>query len=237
MNANVDAEEIRHFDQLAQAWWDVHGPMATLHEINPVRLAYLRRHVGNLAGLRIADVGCGGGILSEALARAGATVTGIDLATDAIAAARQHAQAEGLDIDYQAVAAEDLAARHATSFDLVCCMEMLEHVPDPGAVISACATLARRGGHVVFSTINRNPKSFAFMIVGAEYALRLVPRGTHEYAKFIRPSELAESARNAGLAALDVCGMRYNPITRHASLAPRDVDVNYLMHCRRGPTE
>lgn len=233
MNANVDASEIRHFDHLADVWWDVRGPMATLHEINPTRLAYLHDRVGVLSGLRVADVGCGGGILSEALARAGATVTGIDLAADAIAAARAHARAGGLDIDYQVISAEDLAVRHAGSCDLVCCMEMLEHVPDPGAVIGACAALAKAGGAVVFSTINRNARSFALMIAGAEYVLRLVPRGTHEYAKFIRPSELAESARSAGLDPQDICGMRYNPLTRHASLTPRDVSVNYLMHCKR----
>ncbi|HEU0196601.1 MAG TPA: bifunctional 2-polyprenyl-6-hydroxyphenol methylase/3-demethylubiquinol 3-O-methyltransferase UbiG [Nevskiaceae bacterium] len=236
MNDNVDAHEINHFDTLAEQWWDPRGPMATLHEINPARLRYLHQRVGALQGLSIVDVGCGGGILAQALAAAGAQVTGIDLAEDLIDVARHHAEATSTKVEYRVVAAEALAAEQPGHFDLVCCMEMLEHVPEPASVVSACATLARPGGHVMFSTINRNPKSYALMIGAAEYALRLVPRGTHDYGKFIRPSELAEWARAAGLDPTDLCGMRYNPLLRHASLTPQDVGVNYLMHCQRPAT-
>lgn len=232
-NLNADAAELQHFGELAQQWWDLRGPMATLHEINPVRIAYMRERIGALEGLRVVDVGCGGGILGEALAAEGAQLTGIDLAADTIAVAEAHAQEHATGAEYRNMSAEDLATEQPGEFDLVCCMEMLEHVPDPAAILAACATLARPGGDVVLSTINRNPKSFAMMIAGAEYALKLIPRGTHDYAKFIRPSELMEWAQVAGLEAADVCGMRYNPLLRRARLAPRDVDVNYLMHCRR----
>lgn len=234
MNDNVDAAEISHFDELASRWWDPRGPMATLHEINPVRIAYIRERVGALGGLRVVDVGCGGGVLGEALAVEGARVTGIDLASAAVTVAQRHADDNATGAEYRVIAAETLATEQPGAFDLVCCLEMLEHVPDPAAVVAACAALVKPGGDVVFSTINRNPKSWALMIAGAEYALKLVPRGTHDYAQFIRPSELAEWARAAGLAPADVCGMRYNPLLRHASLARRDVDVNYLMHCTRG---
>jgi len=231
---NVDSAEIARFEALAAQWWDPRGYMGPLHVINPVRVGYLRQRVGgSLAGSKVLDVGCGGGILSEALAREGATVTGIDLAAASIDVARRHARDADLSIDYAVSAAEDLATAQPAAFDLVCCLEMLEHVPDPAAVVAACAALVKPGGDVVFSTINRNPKSYALMILAAEQALRLVPRGTHEYAKFIRPSELTEWARLAGLEPLDATGMRYNPLLRHASLHATDLDVNYLLHGRR----
>lgn len=233
MNTNVDTAEIARFEALAAQWWNPRGDMGPLHVINPVRVGYIRRRVGTLAGVRAVDIGCGGGILSEALAREGANVTGIDLATASVDVARAHAEDGGVDVDYRVDAAETLANEQPGAFDLVCCLEMLEHVPDPAAVVSACAALVRPGGDVVFSTINRNPKSYALMIVAAEMALKLVPRGTHEYARFIRPSELSEWARAAGLDTVDATGLRYNPLLRHASLHAGDLDVNYLLHCRR----
>lgn len=232
MNTNVDEREISKFGQLASRWWDPAGEMATLHIINPVRLGYIERVVGGLAGKRAIDVGCGGGILSEALARAGADTVGIDLAEPSIDVARKHAQAAGLAIDYRVVAAEALAAEAPGSFDVVCCLEMLEHVPEPMQTIAACAQLVKPGGSVVFSTINRNAKSYALMIVAAEYLMRLIPRGTHDYAKFIRPSELERWSRAAGLQPADVTGMRYDPLLKRATLN-QDVDVNYLMQCRK----
>lgn len=232
-NTNVDTAEIARFEALAAQWWDPRGDMGPLHVINPVRVNYIRRRVGSLDGLRTLDVGCGGGILTEALAGEHALVLGIDLAKASIEVARKHAAENTVSADYETIAAETLAETAPAAFDLVCCMEMLEHVPDPGAVVDACAELVKPGGDVLFSTINRNPKSYALMIVAAEYTLKLLPRGTHDYAKFIRPSELSEWARAAGLETLDVTGLRYNPLLRHASLNPRDLDVNYLMHCRR----
>lgn len=233
MNANVDHDEIAHFEGLAARWWDPRGEMGALHAINPVRTRYIERAAGGLKGKAVVDVGCGGGILTEALARAGATTTGIDLAGASIRVAQQHAQDQGLEIDYRLVSAEDLAAGRPGGFDVVCCLEMLEHVPEPASVVAACAALVKPGGTVVFSTINRNPKSYAMMIVAAEYAFGLVPKGTHDYAKFIRPSELDRWARAAGLEPREVIGLRYNPLLRSASLAERDVDVNYLMKCDR----
>jgi 2-polyprenyl-6-hydroxyphenyl methylase/3-demethylubiquinone-9 3-methyltransferase len=232
MSENVDTAEIARFEQLATNWWDPQGEMAPLHVINPARLRYVERAAGGLKGLTALDVGCGGGILSESLARAGARTLGIDLADASIRVGRQHAADTGLDVEYRTIAAEDLAKERPESFDLVCCMEMLEHVPDPALTIEACAKLVKPGGSVVFSTINRNLKSYALMIVGAEYMLRLLPRGTHEYAKFIRPSELDRWARNAGLEALDISGLRYDPLLKTASVGA-DIDVNYLMHCRK----
>lgn len=233
MNTNVDTAEIARFEALAAEWWDPRGDMAPLHVINPVRVDYIRRRVGSLDGLRALDVGCGGGILTEALAGENAQVLGIDLAGASIEVARRHAAENQVDADYQIIAAEALAATAPAAYDLVCCMEMLEHVPDPAAVVRACAELVKPGGDVLFSTINRNPKSYALMIVAAEHVLKLLPRGTHEYAKFIRPSELSEWARAAGLETFDITGLRYNPLLRYASLNARDLDVNYLMHCRR----
>lgn len=233
MNANVDTDEIARFEGLSAQWWDTRGEMAPLHVINPVRLRYVESRAGGLRGKRVLDLGCGGGILAEALARAGAATLGIDLAKASIDVAIEHAAAQNLALEYRVVAAEELAAEQPESFDLVCCMEMLEHVPDPAQILAACARLTKPGGDVVLSTINRNLKSYALMIVAAERALRLLPRGTHEYAKFIRPSELERWARGAGLEPADVTGLRYNPLLRAASLHARDLDVNYFMHCRK----
>lgn len=229
---NVDHSEIAHFDRLAAHWWDPQGEMATLHVINGPRLRYIERCVGSLQGIDALDVGCGGGILSEALAAAGARVTGIDLAGEVLEVARLHGLESGHRAEYRQISAEALATEQPARYDLVCCMEMLEHVPEPDAVVRACADLTKPGGHLVFSTINRNAKSFAMMIVGAEYLLNLVPRGTHEYEKFIRPSELDAWARDAGLETGGMSGLRYNPLLRSATLAD-DLDVNYLMHCRK----
>jgi 2-polyprenyl-6-hydroxyphenyl methylase / 3-demethylubiquinone-9 3-methyltransferase len=228
---NVDQAELNKFSELAARWWDPAGPMRPLHDINPVRLAWIERS-SPLAGQRALDVGCGGGVLAEAMARRGAQVTGIDLATKALRVAELHALEAGVEVTYAEVSAEDLATRDPASFDVVTCMEMLEHVPEPGATVAAIATLARPGAAVYFSTINRNPKSFALAIVGAEYVLNLLPRGTHEYSKFIQPSELARHARAAGLEVCEVIGMSYNPFTKRASLSS-DTGVNYLMACKK----
>lgn len=233
MNANVDPAEIRHFDALAARWWDPSGEMGPLHALNPPRLRFVEQACGgSLRGLRAVDVGCGGGLLSEGLAARGASTLGIDLAEAALAVARAHAAPAALDLEYRAIAAEGIAAEQPASFDLVCCMEMLEHVPDPASVVAACARLVRPGGTLVFSTLNRTPKSFALAIVGAEYLLGLIPRGTHEYAKFIRPSELSEWCRRARLEPMQIRGLRYNPLLKSAQLAD-DLDVNYLLHARR----
>ncbi|HLR17125.1 MAG TPA: bifunctional 2-polyprenyl-6-hydroxyphenol methylase/3-demethylubiquinol 3-O-methyltransferase UbiG [Alcanivoracaceae bacterium] len=227
-HTNVDAQEIAKFELLAETWWDPAGDSGPLHAINPLRLNYIDEIV-HLPGKTVADVGCGGGLLSEGMALRGATVTGIDMGEAPIRVARAHAQQTGVEVEYLQTSAEALAAERAGHFDVVTCLEMLEHVPDPAAVVRACAALVKPGGHVIFSTINRNPKAFMFAIVGAEYVLRMVPRGTHEYAKLIRPSELAQWCRDTGLAVRDTTGMTYNPITEVYSLN-RDVSVNYLMH-------
>jgi 2-polyprenyl-6-hydroxyphenyl methylase/3-demethylubiquinone-9 3-methyltransferase len=231
-SANFDAAELAKFSALAHRWWDPTSEFRPLHEINPLRLAHIEALAGGLEGKRVVDVGCGGGILAEAMAQRGADVTGIDLAEKPLKVAMLHALESGTRAAYRLISAEDLAAGVPGSFDMVTCMEMLEHVPDPASTVAACARLVRPGGQVFFSTINRNPKSFLFAIVGAEYVLRLLPRGTHEYARFIRPSELAAFCRQAGLALEDLTGMTYNPVTHAYALGP-DVGVNYLAACRR----
>jgi 2-polyprenyl-6-hydroxyphenyl methylase / 3-demethylubiquinone-9 3-methyltransferase len=231
-NLNVDPAELAKFSALAHRWWDPTSEFRPLHEINPLRLAHIERLAGGLAGKRIVDVGCGGGILAEAMAAKGATVTGIDLADKPLKVATLHGIETGSSVDYRLISAEAMAAESPGAFDIVTCMEMLEHVPEPPSTVRACAQLVKPGGMVFFSTINRNAKAFLFAIVGAEYVLRLLPKGTHEYARFIRPSELAGLCRDAGLSVFDLTGMTYNPITRIYSLG-RDVDVNYLIGSRR----
>jgi 2-polyprenyl-6-hydroxyphenyl methylase/3-demethylubiquinone-9 3-methyltransferase len=232
MSTNFDAAELAKFSALAHRWWDPNSEFRPLHEINPLRLGHIERLASGLAGKRVLDVGCGGGILAEAMANRGADVTGIDLAEKPLKVAMLHRLETNSRVDYRLIAAEALAQEAPESFDVVTCMEMLEHVPDPGSIVRACARLAKPGGWVFFSTINRNPKSFLFAIVGAEYVLRLLPRGTHEYAKLIRPSELAGYCREAGLEVTDLTGMTYNPLTKVYSLG-RDVDVNYLVGTRK----
>jgi 2-polyprenyl-6-hydroxyphenyl methylase / 3-demethylubiquinone-9 3-methyltransferase len=227
-STNVDPAELAKFSALAHRWWDPTSEFRPLHEINPLRLAHIEKLAGGLKGKRILDVGCGGGILAEAMAAKGAIVTGIDLADKPLKVAMLHRMETGSTLDYRLISAEDLAAQSPESFDIVTCMEMLEHVPDPPSTIAACARLVKRGGQVFFSTINRNPKSFLFAIVGAEYVLNLLPKGTHEYARFIRPSELTRACRETGLTVRDLTGMTYNPLTKVYSLG-RDVDVNYLL--------
>lgn len=233
---NVDAAEIARFDAIAARWWDPNGAMAPLHAINPARTQYIEAAAGGLRNKKALDVGCGGGLLSEALAARGAEVTGIDLADEVLQAARAHARESRLAIEYRSIAAEALAAEAPGAFDLVTCLEMLEHVPEPASVVQACARLVRPGGTVVFSTINRNPKAYALAIIAAEYLLKLIPRGTHDYAKLIRPSELERWARAAGLEVLEIRGLIYNPLLKAARLSD-DVDVNYLMHCRKPKLE
>jgi len=226
---NVDPSEIAKFSALASRWWDPNSEFAPLHAINPLRLGWIDG-LTPLASRDVVDVGCGGGILAEAMAGLGARVTGIDLAEKSLKVAQLHLLESGREVEYRALSAEALAAEAPESFDVVTCMEMLEHVPDPGSTVAACARLVRPGGSVFFSTLNRNPKSWLFAIVGAEYVLRLLPKGTHEYARFIKPAELAGFARRAGLEVQGMNGMTYNPFTRVYGLDPRDVDVNYLMH-------
>jgi len=228
---NVDAAEVAKFDALAARWWDPDGEFRPLHEINPLRLDWIRQFA-DLDGCKVLDIGCGGGILTEAMAAAGATATGLDMAEKPLAVARLHQIESGLDVNYLQGTAEELAAKEAGQYDVVTCLEMLEHVPDPSQVIASACQLVRPGGEVFFSTINRTPKSFMFAIVGAEYILNLLPAGTHEYQKFIRPSELDSWARDAGLQHRSSIGMHYNPLTREYTLAP-GLEVNYLMHFHR----
>jgi 2-polyprenyl-6-hydroxyphenyl methylase/3-demethylubiquinone-9 3-methyltransferase len=225
---NVDPAEIDKFQAIASRWWDRESEFRPLHEINPLRVDYIERHAGGLADKRVVDVGCGGGILAEALARKGAQVTGIDLAELSLKVARLHLHESELDIDYQLISAEQFAEQNAAQFDVVTCLEMLEHVPDPGAIIDATARLLKPGGRLFLSTLNRNPKSFAFAILGAEYLLGLLPRGTHQYRRFIRPSEIATRLRANGMSLLDLSGMSYNPLCKRYSIG-RDIDVNYLV--------
>jgi len=230
--SNVDAAEIAKFSELAHRWWDPNSEFKPLHEINPLRLKWIDRQAA-LAGKKVLDVGCGGGILAEAMAGAGATVSGIDLSEKALKVAKLHLFESGLSVDYQLIAAEDYAAGHTGEFDVVTCMEMLEHVPDPASIVAACARLVKPGGWVFFSTLNRNAKSYLFAIVGAEYILKLLPRGTHDYAKFIQPAELARMARESGLDTQELIGMTYNPLTQVYKLEA-DTSVNYLMATQRG---
>ncbi|MFZ9756390.1 MAG: bifunctional 2-polyprenyl-6-hydroxyphenol methylase/3-demethylubiquinol 3-O-methyltransferase UbiG [Burkholderiaceae bacterium] len=227
MTQNVDLSELEKFSALASKWWDPNSEFRPLHQINPLRLDWIDG-ICPLAGQKVIDVGCGGGILAESMARKGATVKGIDLAEKSIGVAKLHGLESVVAVDYEVIATEAIADREPAQYDLVTCMEMLEHVPDPSAVVAACAKLAKPGATLVFSTLNRNPKSFLFAIVGAEYILKLLPKGTHEYAKFIKPSELASYARAAGLELRQLIGMTYNPITKVYALN-RDTDVNYIM--------
>jgi 2-polyprenyl-6-hydroxyphenyl methylase/3-demethylubiquinone-9 3-methyltransferase len=229
--SNADPIELEKFSQLAHRWWDTHSEFKPLHEINPLRLDYINR-LAPLSGRRVLDVGCGGGILAEGMASLGAQVTGIDLAEKSLRVAKLHLLESGKQVEYRKIAVEDLATEQPGSFDVVVCMEMLEHVPDPQSVVRACGQLVKPGGQVFFSTLNRNPKSYLHAVLGAEYLLNLLPRGTHDYAKFIKPSELAQFSRNAGLNVLNLSGMNYNPISKTYALS-RDSDVNYLLACQR----
>jgi len=228
---NADPLELQKFSELAHRWWDPTSEFRPLHEINPLRLEWINALVP-LAGKRVLDVGCGGGILAEAIAKKGANIKGIDLSEKALKVAELHSLESGVQVNYELIAAEALAAREAGQYDVVTCMEMLEHVPDPSAIVQACATLVKPGGRLFFSTLNRNPKSYLFAIIGAEYMLRLLPRGTHDYAKFIKPAELSQFARNAKLEVQALKGMTYNPLTKIYSLN-HDTDVNYLMACSK----
>ncbi|THF65786.1 bifunctional 2-polyprenyl-6-hydroxyphenol methylase/3-demethylubiquinol 3-O-methyltransferase UbiG [Pseudothauera nasutitermitis] len=230
-HANSDPAEVRKFSDLAHRWWDPTSEFRPLHEINPLRLDWIDGQTP-LAGKTVLDVGCGGGILSEGMAARGASVTGIDLSEKALGVARLHLFESGLKVDYHLTSAEAFAAERPAQFDVVTCMEMLEHVPDPASTVVACARLVKPGGMVFFSTLNRNPKSYLFAIIGAEYVLNLLPRGTHDYAKFIKPSELARHTREAGLETRTLTGMSYNPFSKTYSLG-RDTDVNYLLSTAR----
>ncbi|MFA9438109.1 bifunctional 2-polyprenyl-6-hydroxyphenol methylase/3-demethylubiquinol 3-O-methyltransferase UbiG [Uliginosibacterium sp. sgz301328] len=229
---NADAAELAKFGELAHRWWDRESEFKPLHEINPLRLEWIESGCGGLADKRVIDIGCGGGILSESMAAKGAHVTGIDLSDKALGVARLHLYESGQQVEYVKIAAEQMATQRAGQYDVVTCMEMLEHVPEPESVIRACAALVKPGGCVFFSTLNRNPKSYLLAIVGAEYVLNMLPRGTHDYARFIKPSELARAARQAGLETNELIGMTYNPISRVYALG-KDADVNYLVRCTR----
>lgn len=231
---NADPAELARFGALAHRWWDPNSEMKALHDINPLRVAWIDEVAGGLAGRTVVDVGCGGGILSEAMATRGAHVTGIDLSSKALGVAKLHKLESGVSVDYRLVSAEAFAAAQPAAFDVVTCLEMLEHVPDPASTVLACARLARPGGTVVFSTLNRNPKSYAMAVLGAEYLLRLLPRGTHDWSRFQKPSELARHARTAGLAVQSLAGITYAPLSRTYRIST-DTSVNYLMACRRGP--
>jgi len=230
---NVDPQEISKFEKLAARWWDPGSEFKPLHDINPLRLNYIDKLSG-LNGKQVLDVGCGGGILSESMARRGASVTGIDLGDKPLQVAKLHALESKVNVEYLKISAEEMAAAHPQTYDVVTCMEMLEHVPDPASTIKACAQLVKPGGSVFFSTINRNPKSYLFAIIGAEYLLNLLPKGTHDYAQFIRPSELESWTRRAGLKMQELCGMSYNPFSKQYRLG-RDLDVNYLAYCQKLP--
>ena len=229
---NVDPNEIRKFEELASRWWDKNSEFKPLHDINPLRANWID-NIAPVAEKKVLDVGCGGGILSESLAQRGADVTGIDMGDAPLGVARLHQLESGLSIDYQKSTAEEFAKDHENTFDIVTCLEMLEHVPDPSSVINACAKMVKPGGTVFFSTINRNPKAFLFAIVGAEYLLRMLPRGTHEYGKFIRPSELANWSRDAGLQVNQMTGLLFNPLSKKYRLSDTDMDVNYMISTQK----
>lgn len=228
---NADPQELAKFGELAHRWWDPNSEFKPLHEINPLRLDWIESALP-LAGKKVLDVGCGGGLLSEGMAARGALVTGIDLSEKPLGVARLHLYESGLSVDYQLISAEAMAEAHPGEFDAVTCLEMLEHVPDPGSIIAACAKLVKPGGHVFFSTLNRNPKSYLLAVVGAEYILNMLPRGTHDYAKFIKPAELSRYCRNAGLETEEIRGMSYNPLSKVYRLG-QDSSVNYLVRTRR----
>ena len=232
---NVDHSEVNKFENLAARWWDPNSEFRPLHEINPLRLEYINSIAG-LAGKKILDVGCGGGILSESMAAKGAEVTGIDMGESNLSVAKLHLLESGEKVDYRQIPVEQLAEEEAGQYDIITCMEMLEHVPDPASIISACSQLAKPEGHVFFSTLNRNPKSYLFAIIGAEYVLKMLPKGTHDFEKFIKPSELDRWIREAGLISKDITGLVYNPLTRVYRLNPHDVDVNYMVHTRKNYT-
>ena len=228
---NADPSEVDKFSQLAHRWWDPSSEFKPLHEINPLRLEWIDNHV-KLAGKKVLDVGCGGGILSESMAKRNAAVTGIDLSDKALSVARLHLLESGVSASYRKISAEELVAEEAGGYDIVTCMEMLEHVPNPASTVAACAALVKPGGHVFFSTINRNPKAYLLAVIGAEYILQMLPKGTHEYGKFIKPSELSRWAKSVNLEPEDFVGLSYNPLLRQYSLVP-DTDVNYLLHTVR----
>ena len=228
---NADELELQKFSALAHRWWDPNSEFKPLHDINPLRLNYIDT-LAKIAGKKVIDVGCGGGILSESMAVRGADVTGIDLGEKPLKVAKLHLLETGQKVDYRLIAAEDMAAEQPEQFDVVTCMEMLEHVPDPASIVRACAHMVKPGGHLFFSTINRNPKSYLFAVIGAEYLLNLLPRGTHDYAKFIKPSELARFCRDTGLTVNEVIGMTYNPLSKIYALGP-DSSVNYLLAARK----
>jgi len=229
---NVDPNEIRKFDEIASRWWDTNSEFKPLHDINPLRLNYIDQHSKGLQGKKIIDVGCGGGILAESMAMRGAEVTGIDMGETPLSVARLHSLEMDVEVDYQKITAEQMASTHAEQYDVVTCMEMLEHVPSPESIIGACFQLVKPGGIVFFSTLNRNPKSFLFAIVGAEYILNMLPKGTHEYGKFIKPSELEAQANKMGFKTEGIAGLSYNPLFQNYKLGS-DVSVNYMMHFRK----
>ena len=229
--ANVDQHEINKFEQMASRWWDKEGDFKPLHDINPLRLQFILDNANGLQGKKVLDIGCGGGILTEAMGKEGAKVTGIDMGEMPLEVAKLHMLESRLEIEYQKITAEEFAEQHAGEYDVVTCLEMLEHVPDPSSIIKACRKLVKADGDVFFSTINRNPKSFLFAIVGAEYLLQMLPKGTHDFKKFIRPSELEAWSRPAGLPFQSIIGMHYNPLTKKYWLSD-NVDVNYLVHTK-----
>lgn len=231
-SANVDPSEIAKFEELASHWWDKNSEFKPLHDINPLRVGYIDR-IASLAGKKVLDVGCGGGILSESMALRGAEVSGIDMGAAPLKIAKLHGLESGISVNYQQITAEEMAEANPATFDVVTCMEMLEHVPDPSSIIKACAKMVKPGGHVFFSTLNRNPKSYLFAILGAEHLLKLVPAGTHDFKKFIRPSELATWIRQAKLHTNDITGLTYNPFTQQYRLDPNDVDVNFMIATTR----